>query len=196
MMTELEIFNLALGQLGIARLSALTDSTDKRVQAYQTFYSHALSFVMSELQMNFTIKIDPLSLLSNQTITGYTYAYSLPGDCIMIQSIMDSEGTVETGWELRRIGSIADTVVATNLEDAFIEYVQSVSETSVYTPQFIETLKYKLAMDMAIFLTDDSNKLIANSKLFESARIGAIGNDASQYSYVMPVTSTYTDSRG
>jgi len=195
MITELEIFNMALGQLGITRVSNLTDSTDKRVQAYQMYYEQALRFVLADLQLSFSLKIDPLSLLSDQIVPGWDYAYQLPGDCVMVQGVMDEDGTRETEWGIRRIGSISDTVVCTNLVSAYIEFVQAVGETSVFPPQFVEVLKYKLAMDMAVFLTSDNGKLAANKQLFDSAKMDATIIDNRQSDQILPDDSTYTDSR-
>jgi hypothetical protein len=195
MITELEIFNLALCQLGLQPVAGLTDTSDKRVQAYKITYKQAVSFVLSELQMFFSKKTDPLNLLSDQTMPGYDYVYQYPGDALLILDVMDSDGEDDTDWKVKRIGALSDAVIVSNMESAYCEYVQSVGETSNYPSHFIECLKFKIASDCAVYLTGDNQKMAINVKMYTDIKNSTVSADSLQSVSSIPDVSTYTDAR-
>jgi hypothetical protein len=192
--TDLEIMNMALATLGESRLSALT-GTDKRVEAYRVYYTHTVEMVLTEMGLRFSICHAELSQLATCDIPGYEYAYTFPASALLLRSVNDSLGNIADKWDVVRDTSISNRIIVTNLDDAHAVYIKNVSPTVDYTAHVIEAIKYKLAAEMAVFLTDKEEKRKSNIEMYEMTKMKAKGLDNAQQRIILPETSTYTDAR-
>jgi hypothetical protein len=192
--TDLELFNMALVTLGESRVAGLI-GTDKRNEAYTVFFAHCLDLVQMEMNQKFATTRDELSLLSDETLPGYAYLYTYPSDCLILRSVTDVLGNKATAWDVMRYKPISNRVIACDIEDAYAEYIQDVSPSSDFTAHFIEAFRFKLAADMAIFLTDDPKKQMQCLQMYETTKAKAGGKDIMQNRAALPTTNQYTDAR-
>lgn len=151
MIGELEIFNMALLNLSIEPIGSL-GGNDKRAIAHRTYYPNAIDNCLKSITPKFARKIESLNLISGHTIPGFDYVYQYPGDCIKFLGLRDPNDSRSAKWDIRRIGEISQTVIVTNIEDAVIDYISKVHETSLFPTDFRTALEYHLSMDCAVYL--------------------------------------------
>lgn len=195
MITELEIFNAALGYVGAGRLAGLT-GTDKRQEAYQIYYEMTLDSVILDIRPRFTIKYEELNLISDTVIPGYDYVYQQPGDLLQVISVTDSagdkSGTLVTvdgtayKWATFRVGSISKNVIATNFEGAYAEFHARVREVSLYDSDFKKALAFKLAAEIDSFLNGAPKNVQLNLSLYESEVMKAKSRNLTKFRKTLP----------
>ena len=85
MASEIEICNLALGNI---RAGSINSFTEGSIQAQQCNlkYSIIRDRCLREIVWSFNRKIEALATLSSVTIFNWAYAYQYPSDCLKIRS--------------------------------------------------------------------------------------------------------------
>jgi hypothetical protein len=163
MASKVEICNLALSHVGAYRISSLSDTT-KEAKECSAFYDIALNATLEDYDWSFARKRLPLALLS-ETYSGWDFAYQYPIDCIIPRKISDPTG-VNTGtsydidsdrynpvgkvkYELAVSGDLSSRIILTNKEDAELVYTAKVTNTNLFTNQFIDAFSLKLAAYLA-----------------------------------------------
>jgi hypothetical protein len=201
MATELEIYNMALADLGIEPVSSLT-GTEKRHDAYKIYYLSSLEKCLEDIAPRFAIKRESLSLLSDITVFGFDYAYQLPGDCLSVRKIFnesditdDTEDTTEYDYNVFRIGDESKTVIATSAENAVCEFLSRVRETTLYSVPFKEALRYKIAENCANYLTGDLSLMANYNSLYGTAVVLAKIDVSKEKRQTLPDYTGFTESR-
>ena len=102
-----------------------------------------------------------LSLLSDEEIPGWTFAYSRPADCHTPREIVDRinygtplgiSGDYDNNVQYEEcIGTTTDTkVIATDQENAQLKYTKKITDVNLFDATFKEALISKLASDLAM----------------------------------------------
>jgi hypothetical protein len=118
---------------------------------------------------------------------GYSYAYSLPSDCLAVTQLMTQNGTSALPYEVN-----VDKLY-TNLDDALIEYSYQITDDTspVFHGTFIDCFAWRLAAEWAKPLTDDIDVQKRMWEMYFDALYQAELSDARQnprdYSYTDPI---------
>jgi hypothetical protein len=149
MATDVDICNLALASLGINEIAALgTATAEERICS--RFYAQTRDTYLSEHDWSFATKslalteIDPLP----DDYGRYNFGYSYPADCLKAQKIRDGETSNHYPFIIKDyvIAGPSDAkIILTDLEDAVLEYTVALTDTTLFSPAFIEGLSMKLA---------------------------------------------------
>ena len=194
MITELEIYNMALADLGIDAISSLI-GTEKEHSAFKIYYAQTLSYVITQLSLPTFKKTDPLSHLATLSVPGFTYIYQYPGDCLRIESIVNFNGDPVDAWDVRRIGDISQTVIVANLESLSAIYIARVLESSLWTTEFVECLRFKLGENIAMYLTQKRELMqLQATRYYESLALG-VNRSGLEKSKSMSTKSPFTEAR-
>lgn len=109
MATLLEIYNLALGNLGIQRAILLTTEDTNEAIACNRFYDQALESALTDFPWPFATKWAALTLINNTSVAppvpltplaDWEYAYTYPADCLQLRSLVPKTGSARppSGW--------------------------------------------------------------------------------------------------
>ena len=149
-MTQIDIFNGALAQLGHDQdVITLTDKT--AVAAWcNRFYDQDRVELLRMLAPGFARMYADLG--TGNTISDnneWSYSFNVPEDCVRVLSVKDPAGTgdVQTSFK------IFQGQIFCNIQNAKIEYVQNVTDTTLFDSLFIRALMLKIAADIATPLT-------------------------------------------
>jgi hypothetical protein len=184
MATDVDICNLALASLGINEITALgTDTAEERICS--RFYAQTRDIYLSEHNWGFATKslalteIDPLP----DDYGRYSFGYSYPSDCLKAQAIRDGETSNYYPFIIKDyvIAGPSDAkIILTDLEDAVLEYTVALTDTTLFSPSFIEGLSAKLAYRFSWPLTKDLRIEQAALQRFALADGMAKQHDSSQ----------------
>ena len=154
MASAVDICNLALSRLGDDATVSSIDPPEGSAQAEhcKRFYPIARDVALSKHTWNFATKRAALALLSNVSTAEWQYAYSAPSDILSTSAGINiypngafTEGGVAFAVETTTANGI---VIYTNVEDAYIRYTSKVTDTTRFTPEFVDALSYLLASYM------------------------------------------------
>ena len=159
MATEVDICNIALGSLGLEPIASLGESV-QNARTCNLFYAltrdsylqeHSWSFATKTIEL---VEITPLP----DGYSRFSYGYEYPADCLKAQKIRDGESDFFYPFIIKDYvitGPADSKLILTNLPDAFLEYTVALTETSLFSPIFINALSKKLAAEISWPLTKD-----------------------------------------
>lgn len=187
MASAVDICNLALSRLGDDATVSSIDPPEGSAQAEhcKRFYPIARDVALSKHAWNFAMKRAALALLSNVSTAEWEYAYSAPADILSTSAGINiypdgafTEGGVEFAVETTTANGV---VIYTNVEDAYIRYTSKVTDTTRFTPEFVDSLSYLLASYLAgpVLKGDAGIKMnVEMMKLFKITLAEAAASDS------------------
>ncbi len=147
----------------------MTES-NKRARLCNEQYPKIRDRLLESHPWNFAIKRQDLSVSTEEPVFGYTYKYALPTDCLRVLSVND-DGDAEYKVE-------TSTFLFTDEADVSIRFIQKVTDTTLYSKMFAETLAVQLAADIGYAITQNAtlvaelidlgNKLEAKAKSYDA----------------------------
>lgn len=162
MASAVDICNLALGHLGDRATVASLDPPEGSAQAEHCarFYPLARDTLLEMHAWNFATKRATLAQL-NSTVEAWAYSYATPTDAIKLLYVLPSYTTTDNELVynsdstyiphpfVREVNETGADVVYTNVEDAVLRYIARVTDTTRFSPLFVQTLSWHLASMLA-----------------------------------------------
>ena len=188
--SETSICNLALGLIGIGRISDIEGTTAVERDC-KSIFAHAREEVIGGYHWAFARRqaelarsaVDPVI---NQNHGGFDYAYQLPSDCLSPKTLSDPT-TV-----FRHI----DDQIYCNLEsDVFLEYTADVSDPAKFTSKFINALAHRLASQLAMMVKKDKKLSQETWDLYYALLPTLEADDSRSENSDIPMSNPYADSR-
>lgn len=174
MTTATDLANMALDLLDEAPISSLEDQRPIGKWLKRNF-AVTRDSVLERANWNFALKRAALPEDSTAPAFGWSYAYSLPGECLRVIPLTH-DGTSE-GYPVAH--EIEDRKIFTNLGGPLrVRYVFRNENYGVYPACFQEALAGRLAMKMAHFLTGKSSYVQIAQAMYDDAIQSAWLTDA------------------
>lgn len=183
MLNKNEIANLALKRLGVS-LTVSDLATDNSVQGktIRSMFNTSMETLLEMHPWNFATKQAPLSLLMENPVPGYKYAYAYPADCLMIRQIA-CEGifpkTNQYEHEKLRWEEVygSQRTLHSNIKMAHAKYTVKISDETQMPTHFGRGLAAQLSMDIApSIITNNFSKV---SQLLNADAMRAINTSIS-----------------
>ncbi len=185
MTSEVDICNLALGNIHAQSINALTDDNTE-ANACQLRYPVARDFVLSQVPWAFAGKDQSLALLEEQPAE-WAFAYAWPSDCLEPRYLFIGGTRAALNdpiqYEVHISASDGQRQILTELEDACLKYTFRQVDTNKFSAHFIETLSWYVASQIAIPVAgaERGRELRSDSlQIYNSVVGAAIATDASQ----------------
>jgi hypothetical protein len=209
MASEVDICNLALAHLGDGATVATIDPPEGSSQAEHCarFYPIARDSLLEMHQWGFVTRRAALALLDNTTDT-WAYCYAVPNDVVNVISVLAPEAgddystapgmswtQTNPAFPLAVFGAYTPQpfvlesrddgaeVIYTNQADAVLRYTVRITDTSKFSPLFVECLSWLLASHLAgPVLKGDTGTAAATKaySVFKSRLQDATESDANQ----------------
>ena len=172
MASKAQICNLALSHLGQTEttIANLTTDTGNTATQCRVHYDIAREFVLADHDWNFAEKSVTLAETGTPSAL-WTYRYDYPSDCLKFRRI-ERASKLEKPVPFRVTQGTSGKVIETNIYQAVGVYTMDVTNTSMFTPGFVEALGWYLASALAPALTGDLKKQEMALKVYQ-ATIGA-----------------------
>lgn len=161
-LAPVDIYNLALSNLGISQVIADPNERTKYAIVCNRWYETCRDIVLADHPWRFATKAVSLAVV-DETFPGWDYVYAYPDDCLAMRTITDDAGGrfIQNNFWLdltsssltavrmpftRALKSDGNTqVILTDLPNAWGIYTARVTTPAVWSPQFLEALAWKLA---------------------------------------------------
>lgn len=144
--TRLQIYNLALWNLGVKTTLQSTTGTDPKVVALNLFYDVALEQTLKDNDWNFARAYKDLALSSTGKSENpfYQYEFDYPNDCLSAREIVSLDPNTNIDFEVSSNTSMKQ-VINTNVPTAKLKYTRRVDKEAFFTPEFVMALGWYLA---------------------------------------------------
>lgn len=154
MFAKVDIFNMALGHLGISKVITDVNEASLEASALRTFYNVSRNMIFRAVDWPFARTIKPLELVLETPNEEWNYQYQYPADCANFLKIVT--GLQYEGSDLRaqhlQLYTDSGTMILSNNPEAIGEYIRIIENTGVYPPDFVLAQSYLLASLSAISL--------------------------------------------
>ena len=152
MASVVDICNRALQKLGAERIISLTqDSVSAR--ACNLAYTQVRDAELRAHTWNFAIKRAEIAADATAPVYGYSYAYTLPADCLRLLKNDHQENYYSNNWKVEGRKIITDESAPLP-----IRYVARITDSTEYDALFVEALSSKLAYELCEELTQSNTK--------------------------------------
>ncbi len=162
--TNTAIANIALKELGAAKITSFTDGS-KNQGLVVDFWDFAKEYALSYYPWTFSIKRQAnLATLATAPAWGWKYAYAYPSDCLRI--LVLGKGGVETdmAWAHEAAADGSQIIVTDIAAPIDVKYIYNVTNTQVFSPQFVIALAKTLKWMLAIPITGKIERQIQAEK--------------------------------
>lgn len=192
MASEVDIANLALSHLGDSATVASLNPPEGSAQAEHCarFYPIARDSLLEMHSWGFATKRVVLALLTN-TWPEWRFAYACPTGAINLLAVLAADapndyslGSTYTPQEFSsETADDGTSIILTDVENATLRYIARVTDTSKFSPLFVDSLAWLLASHMAgPILKGDAGRAEARACLavFDRVYAKATVSDANQ----------------
>ena len=169
MATEVDICNVALTNLGEAKIVSLTEASE-RARMCNLRFPDVRDAVLRSHPWNCATKRVQLSRSTTTPAFGYLYQYSLPSDYLRILGTNDALNSYQ----------IEGKYLLTDETTIYIKYVSRVSDASELDPNLVESIGIRLAWELAEPLTGRIELKREMWAKYQSVIAEARGIDASE----------------
>lgn len=175
--TDVDIYNIALGRVGIDKTIVAMAENTKEARLAQRFYALCRDEVLERAPWPFAVRVAALAQLTEaDLLPGWAYHYTKPSDALQILEVVPAgEVTDAVGYytncacdapwmpcrscryAFRKASSVDGTgqVILSNLDDAYAVYTSNSIDPLNFSAMFVSTLAWRIAMDIAMPLTQD-----------------------------------------
>ena len=137
------IVSRALLLIGIAQISLVDDG---KITIINSMYATCRDEVLRAHTWNFAVKRSGALATTTAPNFGYTYAYTLPSDCLRVVELYNSTSP----WR------VENSVLLTNDTVARVKYVAQITDTTKFNSSFMNALVYNLASKLAFPIANQS----------------------------------------
>ena len=156
MASVVEICNGALNQLGATTILSLTEDS-KNARLCNSRYTQVRDGVFRSHPWNCLQKRVEIAADTTAPAWGFSYAYTLPADCLRLLRILDYDSNYKV--EGRKILS--------NTSSMKILYIARITDPNEYDELLRETLSASLAADIAFAVTSNNTTATNMYNLFQ-----------------------------
>jgi len=191
MASVVDICNSALNLLGASTISALTDDS-KNARLCNQRYEPVRNRIFRSHAWNCLTKRVQLAQDSTAPVVEYSYAYTLPSDCLRVLKIhTGATDSIESDIDYQ----VEGRKIKTNEGTVYLVYIALITDPNEYDVYLQEALSASLASDIAYAVTNNAtlakNYLeVADERLREARFI-----DATENSLGTIESNEFTDAR-
>lgn len=184
MASKIDIYNMALGHLGVSSTVADEQERSPEAAACNRFWGTSLDALLSykDMDWKFASAIEQLADLGTPP-DGWGFRYRYPNDCINARDILEGwVRTVPTQCVHKfDVAYQADgRVIVCDVERASLRYTKRLTEAERFPAYFVEALSYRLAAMMVMTVKNDPglrNDLLQLSEQFAQIAMAASLNE-------------------
>lgn len=180
MATAIQICNLALSHLRHSKRIASFTEQSEEARLCSLFYETVRDLVLRDVRWPFSTKIKSLGLIQEEPNDEWLYAYEYPSDCLLARKILSGiRNETRASRVPYRLGHLDGArVIFCNRQDAKLEYTMQVTDASLYSPDFVMAMSYRLAVYLAPTLTggDPDNLGVRCMQMYEAESSAATAN--------------------
>lgn len=159
------ICNIAIGNVAVNRLIVDFDNdTSSQAQLCRTYYNLALETALLARRWKFAQYEVAPGVIAGFESERWQYAYRMPADALRVHTVNATMDNPE-GEPFEVGGDATGGVIYTDVADATIQYTANVTNTGLYSTDFVASLGWRLAMYIAPGLS-------ASENLRQAAKVG------------------------
>lgn len=153
MATIVSICNVALQRIGVNDYIESIDDDDAPAEACNVAFEGLRDLILSEYPWPFATKRNTPTALDGVTREGWSFAFSLPSDCLTVQEIYpltrQPQLAAKIPYKLEANDAGSAQLLLCDLEEPTIIYTARITAASMWSAAFADALAWFIARDIA-----------------------------------------------
>ncbi len=170
--SEVSICNIAISWLAGNQITSLEDDTTEAILCSAN-YANSRDAVLEDGDWTFAMKRALPSLKAEPPLFGFSSAFLLPPDFIRPVELSQKSDFRDNIDEFE----IESGEILCNYEVIYLRYIWKITDPSKFSAGFVQALAARLAADICVPLTHDTDLFANYWTLYESKRDTALAND-------------------
>lgn len=169
-MDQIGIINLGLGLISQRTIESLTEGS-VQANAANDVWVPCVQECLRGNNWSFASVEQVLALVANATLLNWKYVYAYPANAMAVWKVYNTyTADQKKGEDFKEylIPTLGVKVIATNCQNAYVEYTYYVQDTTIFDPSFVTMLSYRLAASLAMPLNADAEQAMNMTKVFEN----------------------------
>ena len=172
MTSKVSICNQALSLVGAETITSLDDD-QKEAKLCKLNYDNIRDTVLEAHDWTFAIKWYELPKLADPPLSEYANAYEIPSEVLRVMFVGQDYNN-QDDWQVEG-GNIV-----TNSNSCRCQVIVSIDDPSRYSPLFVQAFVARLAMELAIPITNSRSLMESNAQLYRAKVQDAVTKDNQQ----------------
>lgn len=200
-MQDVDICNLSLNFLGKGMINSLQDNNEL-ARTCKLHYDRYRKILLKDYNWEFaqrTMKLQPVENFGDE-VKGWRYVYRYPEECLQVIKIYDGDDFKKDDHKNKFFVQTVDyklgtKVICCDIENAYMDYVENVTDADAYSEEFVEALSHYLAYGMAQALTGSEGKAQTELQYMQQALFQAKLRTAKEREHKPATPTKYFDGR-
>jgi hypothetical protein len=192
--SKTDICNLALSRFGGGKINSLDDGTET-ARLLDLNYNNCLESALRDFPWNFARNIRVLAL-TDDTAVGYDYVYQYPANCVNVLRVYaENNSRKKEKDEFKIFTNGNEKFIATDVENAYVEFTYKVIVPDIYDALFIKAFSYQLAAEIVNAKNGNSQKAQEMAQKYQIAIAEAQHMGAVETSIPFELPTSYLKGR-
>lgn len=149
-MSEIAIWNLALGRLGDGATVSSPNEASRQAELCRMFYPLARRSVLEMHDFNFASRRGVLAQAAENPSEEWRYAYLRPANAIRVIEVgCETQGRIKQSDYMCETLDDGTQIILSDTEEARCRFTVDVLDVGKWTPLFVEALSWYLASQLA-----------------------------------------------
>lgn len=200
-MQDVDICNLSLNFLGKGMINSLQDNNEL-ARTCKLHYDRYRKILLKDYNWEFaqrTMKLQPVENFGDE-VKGWRYVYRYPEECLQVIKIYGGDDFKKDDHKNKFFVQTVDyklgtKVICCDIENAYMDYVENVTDADAYSEEFVEALSHYLAYGMAQALTGSEGKAQTELQYMQQALFQAKLRTAKEREHKPATPTKYFDGR-
>lgn len=157
MSSVIEICNLALSKIGQGTINSLSEAIPE-AEVCNLFYGNVRDSLLRQFPWNFASK----SILLTETTTivpAWDYSYIYPSNILHVRKVFTAdEPILEIPNDFEIVTDASAKYICCNLYQAYAKCTYKMTDPTLFDSLFVEALSCKLALEISMPLTNNTNR--------------------------------------
>lgn len=169
--SDVEICNLALSKIGQSTINTLSEASVE-AEMCALYYPNVRDNLLRSFPWNFCNKSVQLGEAATSIPENdfWEYLYVYPSDCLKIYKIFEDGNfalPVPNEYEVTSYKNVK--YICCHIYQAYCRYAQKITDPTLFDPCFIDALACKMAMEIAVPISNSTDRLKIAQALYQTA---------------------------
>jgi len=197
--SDVDICNMALSHLGnYGTINSISTPRNDKERVFALWYDISRQSLLKLTMPNFALARKLVSELVATIPFGYDNCFEYPSDCLKVLGLGEISQKADYAYSIERHPTNEGLAIYTddNWTDGLqLRYIKDVTDVNSFSPEFKMLLSWYLAGNVAMDITQDSNKMITIEKILPSKMSELSGMNAQENKPIRISNSLFKQAR-
>lgn len=197
MASDVEIANMALGNVAVSKTISALDEQSTEGRQCNRWFTHARDYILRDGNWPFAKSYMTLQLIEEDPVTDWGFSYRYPTSCLRARYIVnETVGLAERKPQPFEIAADEQgSIIYTDKEDAILCFTTKITNVARFDPMFVSAFAWCLAWRVGPALSKIKDVASYAMKNYVIERGAAMAAALNEQQYAEPLDAEWIEAR-